>query len=103
MIDYLSDKLHDVVIFFKLDLKSRYHQILVKVADVPNTSFHIDDGHYEFFVMPFGLTNAPTTFQSLMNDVFHKYLRKFVLFFFDNTLVYNTNLEDHKGHLKTVQ
>jgi hypothetical protein len=27
-------------------------------------------GSYEFLVMPFGLTNAPTTFCTLMNDIF---------------------------------
>lgn len=40
------------------------------------------------------LTNAPATFQGLMNEVFNKYLLRFLLVFFD-ILIYSKVLQHH--------
>jgi len=79
-----------------------YHQIKVQHDDIPKTTFRSHDGHYEFVVMPLGLKNAPASFQSLINDIFRPHLRRFILVFFNDILVYNKSWEDHLLHLKQV-
>lgn len=78
-VDELSDELHGVKYFSKMDLRNGYFQIRVHSPDVLKTNF-----------------------QATMNKLFQQQLRKGALVFFDDILIYNTSWELHLQQLTTV-
>ena len=100
--DDLFDTVQGCKYFSKLDLHAGYNQVRIRKEDIPKTAINTPLGHFQFTVMGFGLCNAPATFQSLMNEVLRPYLRKFVVVFLDDILIFSRTWKEHLEHVRTV-
>lgn len=100
--DQLMDELAGSSWFSTLDLLSGYHQVRLKPGEEFKTAFQTHHGQFEFLVMAFGLCGAPGTFQGAMNTTLAPLLRKCVIVFFDDILIYSATFEEHLTHLQKV-
>jgi hypothetical protein len=98
-IDILFYQLGGAKVFSKVDLRSGYHQIKIRLEDIPKTTFSTRYGLYEYLVMSFGLTNAHAHFMYLINSVFMLELDKFIVVFIGDILVYSKNEKELEQHL----
>ena len=101
-ISNIWDSIQGSKYFTSLDLVSGYWQIPMHPESVEKTAFRCQYGSFEFMVMPFGLTNAPSTFQALMNEIFHDCLSDFVVVYLDDILVFSKTKDDHEKHVRIV-
>ena len=86
--------------FTKLDLHSGDNQARMRENDIPKTAINTPLGHFIFKVIGFELFNAPATFKLSMNEVLHPYLRKLVVFFLDNIVIFSKTWEQHLTHVR---
>ena len=101
-IDDLFDQLRGERVYFKIDLRTGYHQQRVRETDIPKAAFRTRYEHFEFTVMPIGLTNALAAFMDLMHRVFQPYIDQFVVVFVDDILIYSQSEWEHEYHLRIV-
>src|SRR6266511_4357929 len=88
--------------FTSLDLASVYWQVEMEPKSKEVTAFITPWGLFEWNRMPFGLCNVPATFQQLMNQILKKYLRKFILVYLDDIIIYSKTFEKYKEYVKLV-
>ena len=98
----MFDQLRGARVYFKINLRTGYHQLRVRETNIPKTTFKMRYGLFEFTVMPFGLSNAPATFMDLMHRIFQTYLDQFVVVFMDDILIYSQSEWEHEYHWRIV-
>ena len=85
-------------ILSKLDLRSGYHQMPLRVEDRVKTAFWgANRMLWEGLVVPFGPRNAPPYFQRRMDQVLQglSYCRCYI----DDIVIWSSSFEEHLGHL----
>ena len=88
-------------LFFILDLRLGYWQMVFNKADQEKATFACHEGLFQCRVMPFGLANAPGIFQQLMSVVLAG-LEQFSMAYLDDILIFSSNINEHLQHLQTV-
>lgn len=96
------EKLCGSRIYTKLDLRSAYNLVRIRVGDEWKTAFSTTSGHFEYLVIPYRLANAPSCFQAFINYVLREYLWKFVVVYLDDILIYSKTISDHIQHVRTM-
>ncbi|KAG9224643.1 hypothetical protein CCMSSC00406_0002206 [Pleurotus cornucopiae] len=103
LISDLVDKLRNARYFSKLDVRWGFNNVRIKEGDKWKAAFRTTRGLFEPLVMFFGLTNSPSTFQTMMNDLFWELITEgVVIIYLDDILIYTKTCEEHRRVLKRV-
>jgi len=85
----------------KLDLRWGYNNVRIKEGDEWKAAFTIHIGAYEPMVMYFRLTNSPTTFQTVINNLFRDLINQGNIVTFIDDILVATDTEE--GYDKLVE
>ena len=97
LISELVNQLRGTKFFTKLDIRWGYQNMRMKEGDEWKAAFRTNRGLYEPLVMFFGLTNSPSTFQTMMNDIFQDLIMEGVVcVYLDDILIYTKSIEEHQ-------
>jgi len=99
----LRSRLGKSTIFTKLDLKNGYYLIRMAEGEEWKTAFKSSYGLNKYTVMPFRLCNAPSTFQSMINDVFRDMLDVGVIALMDDIRISAETVEEHVARVRWVR
>ena len=100
LIAQLVNKLQGTKMFTKMDLRWGYNNIHIKEGNEWKAAFVCHCGAFEPLVMFFGLCNSPSTFQTMMNEIFAD-MKDVVVVYIDDIMIF-TKTDDLKKHDEIV-
>ena len=96
LIQELIDKVQGAKYFTKLNIQWGYNNVRIRERDEWKAAFRTNRGLFEPLVMYFG--NSPTTFQLMMDTLFHKLIMSGkIIIYMDNILIFTQTMEEHKS------
>src|SRR6266516_1000458 len=97
LISDLINQLQGAYYFTKLDVQWGYNNVRIKEGDEWKAAFRTNCGLFEPLVMFFGLTNNPTTFQTMMNEIFQDLVMEGIIsIYLDDILIFTKTLQEHR-------
>ena len=94
--DNIINKLHESLMFSKIDLKIDYYQIKMKEGDIEKNNFKTKYILFEWFML-FSLTIANNNLMRLMKNILCAFINSFVINYFDD--IHSKNLGECIKHL----
>jgi len=92
----LIAKLCGAKYFTKLDVQWGFNNVRIKEGDEWKAALRTNHSLYEPLVMFFGLMNSPTTFQTMMDNIFEDLISEgVVVVYLDDILIFMETLEEH--------
>jgi len=100
LISQFVDKLKGCKLFTKMDLRWGYNNVWIKEGNKWKAAFVTHKGAFEPVVMYFGLCNSPTTFQKMMNEIFHN-MSDVCMVYIDDLMIF-MNMDNQEKHDRIV-
>jgi hypothetical protein len=95
LIEELVNKLSGARYFTKFDVRWGYNNVRLGEGDEWKAAFLTNRGLFEPLVMFFGLTNSPSTFQTMMNDLFRDLISQGrLVIYMDDILIFSNCLQE---------
>ncbi|KAG9217972.1 hypothetical protein CCMSSC00406_0009792 [Pleurotus cornucopiae] len=87
-----------------MDLQWGYNNVRIKEGDQWKAAFQTPRGAFKPMVMYFGLSNSPSTFQTMMNELFKDLIDEgLVVIYLDDLLIFtDNNVQKHREVVRRV-
>ena len=87
----MLNRLYELKIFTKLNLKNVYYKFRIKINDKWKTTFRTRYDYFEYLIMSFNFVNVSITFQIYINRVLINLINIIYVVYLNDILIYNVN------------